>query len=71
MPTSKRGLCPRCEEVVTVIEYLVTQEKEEAERVARRKATGLVLPDEIWKGRARKPIAPPFNAPNLGLQGQR
>jgi len=53
IPTSKRGLCARCEEVVNVIDYLVRQEQAEAERVAKRKASGLVLPDEIRKGRAR------------------
>ena len=53
LPTSRRGFCARCEEVVKVIDYLVAQERAEAERVAKRKATGLVLPDEIRKGRAR------------------
>ena len=52
IPTSKRGLCARCEEVVTVIDYLVKLEKAEAERVAKRQASGLVLPDEIRQRRA-------------------
>lgn len=53
IPTSRRGFCARCEEIITVIDYLVTQEKEEAERVAERKASGLVTPDEVRKGTAR------------------
>ena len=53
IPTSKRGLCSRCEEVVKVIEYLVRQEKAEAERVAKRKASGLILPDEIRRARGK------------------
>ncbi len=53
IPTSKRGFCARCEEVITVIEYLVAEEKAEAEKVAKRKASGLVLPSDIAKGRAR------------------
>ncbi len=47
IPTSKRGFCSRCEEVVKVIDYLVRQEQAEAERVAKRKASGLLLPEEV------------------------
>ena len=51
--TSKRGLCARCEEVVSVIDYLVRLEQAEAERVAKRKATGLVLPSDIIRSKGR------------------
>jgi len=47
IPTSKRGFCARCEEVVRVIDYLVKQEQAEAEKVAKRKATGLILPSDL------------------------
>lgn len=53
IPTSKRGLCSRCEEVVSVIDYLVGLEKAEAEKVAKRKSAGLVLPDEVRSARHR------------------
>jgi len=52
-PTSKHKVCARCEQVIQVIEYLVKQEKAEAERVAKRKATGLITPDEIRQKRKR------------------
>lgn len=47
LPTSKTGLCPRCQEIVQVINYLVAQEHKEQEKVAKRKATGLILPEDI------------------------
>ncbi len=53
IPTSKRGLCARCEEVITVIEYLVAEEKAEAEKVAKGRPSGLVLPDEVREQRRR------------------
>ena len=52
IPTSRRGLCAVCEGVVRVIDYLVTQENDEAERVAKRQSSGLVTAEEVRKGRA-------------------
>ncbi len=53
IPTSSRGFCARCEEVVTVIDYLVNEEKVEAERVEQRKSSGLVTPEDMRKAGRR------------------
>lgn len=53
LPTSRHGVCAHCEHVIAVIDYLVAQERAETEKVAKRKATGIVLPSELRQGRAR------------------
>ena len=53
IPTSRRGFCARCQEVITVIDYLVAEEKAEQEKVATRRASGLVLPEELRGSGAR------------------
>jgi len=47
IPTSKRGFCARCQEIVKVIDYLVAQERE----AAKPRISGLITPDDIKAGR--------------------
>ena len=49
IPTSKRGLCSRCEEIVKVIDYLVAQEQEALDK-AKHRPHGLVLPSDVRQG---------------------
>ena len=46
IPTSKRGLCARCAEIVVVIDYLVAQEQEALDK-AKHRPHGLILPSDI------------------------
>jgi len=53
LPTSRRGVCAHCQEILNVLDWVLAQEQAEAERIARRKATGLVLPEDLRKAKGR------------------
>ena len=53
LPASKAGLCARCQEIVNVLNWMLEQERKEQEKIAKRKAAGLILPEDLRKARGR------------------